>query len=331
MATAKLKTWSALSESKRMPTEYEIVTHRLHYHTKLGFEVDPDAPVARWYRKHRDEGALQADDWDRFRDPHQMIYRKYTELQDDRETFIDVLLDEAELREDHKKLDSQWVNCLAEVLTPFRYPGHGFQMVAAYGAQMAPSSYITNCFEFEAGDEMRRIQRIAYRTKQLDLFFPSYGFGTNDRDRWENGTIWQPLRETVEKLLIEYDWGKSFVAYNLVVKPYVDELFLVHFADLCRMNDDHVHVEMLGNFYLDSLRNQDWTVALAQFAGNRNAENLSVISDTIRLWKPTAQRAIEAFRSVFEDMAPVKLRFDDVLSDIHQTVSALWARAGVQV
>ncbi|CAB3393609.1 toluene monooxygenase [Kyrpidia spormannii] len=331
MAVPKLKTWSALSHTKRMPTEYEIVTHRLHYHTKLGFEVDPDAPVAKWYRKYRDEAALQASDWDQFRDPHQMIYRKYTELQDDRETFIDVLLDEAELREDHTKLNSQWIECLAQMFTPFRYPGHGFQMLAAYGAQMAPSSYITNCFEFEAGDEMRRVQRIAYRTKQLDSYFPSYGFGTNDRKIWENAPIWQPLREAVEKLLIEYDWSKSFIAYNLVVKPYVDELVLVHFADLCRLNDDHVHVEMLGNFYLDSLRNQDWTIALTQFAIEQNPGNLSVITETIRRWKPLAEQATKAFRPVFEDMSPVNLAFDSVFEDINHTVSDLWRGAGVKI
>jgi len=40
-------------------------------------------------------------------------------------------------------------------------------MRAAYVAQMAPSSRITNCASFQTGDEMRRVQRIAYRTVQL--------------------------------------------------------------------------------------------------------------------------------------------------------------------
>ncbi len=40
-------------------------------------------------------------------------------------------------------------------------------MRAAYVAQMAPSSRITNCASFQTGGEMRRVQRIAYRTVQL--------------------------------------------------------------------------------------------------------------------------------------------------------------------
>ena len=53
------------------------------------------------------------------------------------------------------------------LVCPFRFPTHGLQMLASYIAQMAPASRITNCASFQAGDELRRQQRIAYRTAQL--------------------------------------------------------------------------------------------------------------------------------------------------------------------
>ena len=56
---------------------------------------------------------------------------------------------------------------LRQAFTPSRYLAHGLQMLASYVAQLAPASRITNCAAFQAADEVRRLQRIAYRTAQL--------------------------------------------------------------------------------------------------------------------------------------------------------------------
>ena len=54
--------------------------------------------------------------------------------------------------------------------------------------------------------------------------------GVDSRTLWQMDTLWQPLREVVEKLLITYDWAESFVGLNLVLKPLVDELFMKHLS-----------------------------------------------------------------------------------------------------
>jgi hypothetical protein len=58
-------------------------------------------------------------------------------------------------------------------------------MMSAYLQQLAPSSYIGNCSAFQTADQLRRIQRVAYRTKQLDLAYPARLFGKTERREWE--------------------------------------------------------------------------------------------------------------------------------------------------
>ena len=44
-----LKTWSHLSGNRRRPSEYEVVSTRLHYHQldpEKPWELDPDIPMA---------------------------------------------------------------------------------------------------------------------------------------------------------------------------------------------------------------------------------------------------------------------------------------------
>ena len=65
------------------------------------------------------------------------------------------------------ELSDAWVNFVDRWYAPLRFPAHGLQMLAAYVAQMAPASRVTNCAAFQAADELRRLQRVAYRTAQL--------------------------------------------------------------------------------------------------------------------------------------------------------------------
>ena len=96
-------------------------------------------------------------------------------------------------------------------------------MVASYIGQMTPSGRIVITATLQAGDEMRRVRRTAYRVRQLQQLYR--GFAIDSKALWQTDTLWQPLRIAIEKLLITYDWGESFVALNLVLKPLMDEVF----------------------------------------------------------------------------------------------------------
>jgi toluene monooxygenase system protein E len=265
--TRPRKTWSRYAE-RRIPTEYEFVSHDLHWHYKPGqtpWEMSPDHVWNRWYTEYRNESPLTCSDWNRFRDPDTLVYRTYVRLQDEAETYIDGAIDDCESRDCYARLPGAWVAALQQGYTPFRYVGHALLMSATYLMSMAPSSYISNAAAFQAGDELRRIQRIAYQTCQLGRHYPAMGFG-DDRGRWEEGASWQPLREVLERLLAERDWGKVFAQLNFVVKPAVDAVFNGRLAVAAAASGDDLTALMHRNLQLDSARSGRWSAALARVA-----------------------------------------------------------------
>jgi toluene monooxygenase system protein E len=262
------KTWSLLSDVRKKPTEYEVVTAKLHFHygrQPSPFELDPNTPINAWYLEYREGSPLQTDDWEGFRDPHLLTYRVYVQRQAEREAYLDNLVDEFERHNHDASLQVDWVQVLDRLYLPARFPIHTLRMTALYMAQMAPSSFMTNAAYFQAADELRRIQWTAYRAKSLSLdHYAELASSEHTRQRWEEDAAWQPLREAVEKMLITYDWGEAFVALNLAVKPVFDEVFNVQLAELARANEDDLLALMLDDFALDSQRSHDWSEALVK-------------------------------------------------------------------
>lgn len=291
----RAKTWSRLGNLGRVPSEYEIVTHGMNHTARgdggLPLEMGESRQGNQWILKHRDHVPLQAEDWNRFRDPHQVTYRLYNRMQDEAETFVDRVLEDYE---GSKELGDAWLTGLGTLLTPQRYPVHGLQMLATYISQMGPSTYVSNCASFQAADELRRVQRIAYRTKQLQLAHPSREYGSAERRIWEQESQWQRIREAIERALVAYDWDECFVATNLVVKPVFDELFLRELAGAARHQGDEVDALLLENLYRDSSRSRDWSQALSIYAIEQRAENREVLRSYVDRWVDLAEAMVQS-------------------------------------
>ncbi|GAX91281.1 aromatic/alkene monooxygenase hydroxylase subunit beta [Effusibacillus lacus] len=296
------KAWSMWSE-RRIPSEYEAVSHRLHFHFRRSpapFELDPDIPLNRWYKQYREGSQFQVEDWEGFRDPDRLTYRDYVQLQKEREVYLDNLIDEFERQDHYANLSRPWVDLLEQLYIPSRFSGHVLQMVALYMAQMAPSSYITNAGYFQGADEMRRVQRCAYLAKALSLDHgESLADSQRTREIWEDDPHWQPLREVLEKLLIAYDWGESFAALNLVVKPVYDSLFNDQFANLARHNGDTLLALLHDDFTLDSQRSRRWALDLVNYAVEREPGHRKLLKKWVEIWSEPAYRAVEGLAPLF--------------------------------
>jgi toluene monooxygenase system protein E len=250
-------------------------------------ELSPDAHGNVWLKKHRDGMRLSVSDWDAFRDPEQLTYRKYVKSQDDNETYIDGVLREfAEIHEQSHLPAAP--DFLQTCLTPTRYLVHGLQMMSAYLQQLAPSSYIGNCSAFQTADQLRRVQRVAYRTKQLDLAYPARSFGKTERREWEGRREWQGMRKAIERLLVTFDWDDAFVGLNLVVKPLADEITLRQFAIVARDLDADLDALIADNLFLDAKRSRQWSAALCQFVIAASPGNREHLGALFAKWRPLA-------------------------------------------
>ena len=294
LRSRRVKTWSSFGSLGRKPNEYEIVTHGMN-HTigATPLEMGPEVHGNRWLLEHRDGIALKASRLDAFRDPDRMTYRKYTQAMDEQETYVDGLLQHyGEVQHSDRALSPAALELLAVGMTPTRYLGHGLQMVSAYVQQLAHSSYLANCAAFQTADQLRRVQRVAYRTRQLADAYPDRGFGTAERRCWEGDADWQACREAIETLLVAFDWDQAFVGLNLVIKPVADELFLKVFAGLVREHGDELDALISENLYLDALRSRRWTVDACKALIAADAGNADVLHKCVSQWRPLGEGMI---------------------------------------
>jgi toluene monooxygenase system protein E len=301
-AARRLRTWSISDTGRRRPSEYEIVTRNFHYHfgrQPAPFDLDPGSAINQWYLKYREGSPLAADSWEGFEDPAQLNYRRYIALQHDREVYAEGVVDSFEALDHDAGLDPAWAGVLARVYLPARYAFHVLQITSLYVGQLGPSAAITNASFFQAADELRALQWIAYRAKSLSL---THGASLADsavaRSIWEDDPAWQPAREVLERLLLAYDWGEAFAALNLAVKPVLDAFFKELLAEVAQAHGDSLTAQLLRESGVDSARSKAWTSALVTYAVAQRAGNQSVLDKWTEKWRPPAERATDALKEV---------------------------------
>jgi toluene monooxygenase system protein E len=326
----KTKTWSRFGNLGRKPNEYEVVTHDMNHTISFGTPLEMGAEVHGnvWLKRHRDDIPLKVADWNGFRDPDQMTYRKYTTVQDQQETYVDGLLAEFTSKNSDGALRPAAVDLLASVFAPSRYLGHGLQMLSAYVQQLAPSSYIANAATFQTADQLRRVQITAYRTRQLSETFQDRHFGQAERAIWETSAAWQPLREILEKLLVAYDWHEAFVGTQLVVKPIADRITLHHFANLARVQGDELDALIADNLNRDAARSRRWTAACTRFLIAGGESNRAVLRETLARWRGLGDAAIAGGAALLAACPGADARAID--SDVRADWTALIAECGLE-
>ena len=306
-----LKTWSHLANRRRRPTEYETVSTNLLWSTS-----NPDAPwtmgagiaMSKWYKKYRNNSPLKAADWDGFRDPDQLIYRNYTLIQDGQEAFVDGLIEDYSRNEHDVSMPDGWTELLSGLYTPARYLMHAVQMSSNYLVALSPASAISNCFMFQAGDHLRWLSRVSYRTAELRIAKPHQGFVEAERHHWEQSPEWQGYRELAEKVLVAWDWAEQFVALNLVLKPAIDSGFIGALGQAARRSEDTLTGLLLDAQLIDSERCRRFTTALVKFALESEAQNAVVIQSWIDKWNPLGEAAIAKFCAGLPDADELRNR-----------------------
>jgi toluene monooxygenase system protein E len=246
--------------------------------------------------------------------------------QDDSETYLDAILQEFDVIGGADRAPDFLQTCL----TPSRYLAHGLQMISAYLQQLAPSTYVGNCAAFQTGDHLRRVQRVAYRTRQLDRAYPERSFGKTEREAWEELPEWQGLRKGIERLLVSFDWDDAFVGLNVVVKPLADEITLRQFAVLARHLGADLDALIADNLFLDAERSRRWTVALTRFAIAANGSNREHLQALVARWRPLADEMVETGSRLLGRFPPGSNTADQVAKAVAGAWRSFLAEAGLQ-
>ena len=299
------KTYTRFATGRRMPSEYEIVSSDLHYNYPDRFELD-DNPVAQlvppasrgFAAALRRLGSVQRSS------PHHVprLQRAPGPERGGRRRSV--------TRDRRDRIRQRPVRRLGCV------PGSLVRAAAISRSRTAdarrvhrparPASRITNCAAFQAADEIRRLQRTAYRTAQLASHRSGIDTAAH-RHAWETAAELQPLREFVERALVTYDWGESLVATNAVLKPHLDRFINQVLAGaLAAANGDPILQSIHFSLDEDARWHRQWTKAVLDVAIGDTETNASVISGWVDRWRPLATASIEAFAAVVAQ-APVPL------------------------
>ena len=332
--TPRRRTWSDFGDVRRMPSEYEIVTHCTNWTVRKGrtsaLEVHPTSVANLWFLTFRDRSPLQVGDWNGFRDPDEVTYRRYVTMQDEQETIVANLLEEY-ANAGHDMMHSPaWRACLAKLFAPTRYSAHAMQMVYSYLAHMAPSSYISNCAAFAAADMLRRVSLMAYRTRELQKTWPTEGFGVAERAIWETESDWQETRKALELSLVAYDWAECFCAVNLVLRPSIEDVLNRQLGEISRRNGDEQTWLLLSNLSFDSERCNRWSTALAKFAIDQRPVNRDVFERWIAKWAPRADAAVAGLANLMCGMARNAVAPSEIVSGARSKRESLLRLSGIR-
>lgn len=289
------RTFSAFGDVRKMPSEYEIVTHAQNWTTRSNrpsaFEQNPSSAPNLWFLTYRENSPLKVDDWERYRDPDAQTYKTYVNLQAQAESKVHGALEAHAGADADAQLPAGSVTLLAHLYTPARYLHHGCQQIEAYVGYMAPTSYVTNAAAFSTADFLRRVTTIAYRTRELQLAHPDSGIGRGERALWESHPAWQPTRKAIEHALVAYDWAEAFTALNLVLAPTLDDVLHAQFKDVAKRGGDDLSWLLATFLQEDCDRRSRWSGALASFAIEERAANADVLRKWIDRWSPAADEA----------------------------------------
>lgn len=292
-----LKTWSHLQKRRRKPSEYEIVSTNLLWHTdnpEQPWDVAHTGPMADHYRRYRNQSPITHSDWDGFRDPDELVYRTYNILQDGQESYVEGLLDQHNAEGHDKGLSPEWVATLAQLYTPSRYLLHTLQMASAYLVHISPASTISNCAAFQAADQLRWLTNVGYRTAELGTSHPGAGFGERERSHWEDLPAWQGFRELMERQLTTFDWAEAFVALNVVAKPAAEEVVFRQLGVSARRHGDTLLGLLSEAALRDTERSRRWTEALVTHMSQEEA-NVPKLTEWVGKWQPLAETAVRAY------------------------------------
>jgi toluene monooxygenase system protein E len=325
------RTFSAFGDVRRMPSEYEVVTHAQNWTTRsnrlAALEQNPSSPANLWFLTYRENSPLKAEDWEQFRDPDALTYRAYVSLQAEAEAKTGGALEEYAATAADRALSAGQLALLGTMFTPSRYLVHGCQQIEAYIGYMAPTSYITNAAGFAAADFLRRVTLIAYRTRELQLAHPRSGMGEAERRIWETDESWQPARRAVEKALIAYDWGEAFTALNLVLAPTLDDVLIRQFREVSRDNGDQLSWLLSSFLQADNDRRNRWSAALVSFCVRQQPSSADALQRWIRRWAPIADEAAAGLGRLLETRPERGRDAGEVVAGARAAREAFHARA----
>ena len=309
---------------KRPPSEYEEIT--VFYSTwgipyladqttspivsPIPFHMNPDyTPIHGFMKEHT---AWKHTGWENFRDPHQVYYKTYNEMQWEAERSVNDVLSTARSLGTFNHLDTRYAAFLTRILPPQRYCTWSVVKALFYVGNRVPSSPINACVVFQLADGLREVQRCITWSEEI------HASAEQAKHAWLTDSAWQPLREYSERLMALQDWGEILVVSNAILAPLLHALFNVLVANIAISFGDLATAHLLRSLAEDQRRRRDWTNALLAFIQEdtaHGAENRAINQTWVNNWAPLAARATRVLLPLFAEFVDTQALQHELFED----------------
>jgi hypothetical protein len=313
--------FSYFKPAGRRPTQYEEVTLHTQWSPKnfatQGWFSPSSSGRPMW---SEDSTLLRATDWWAYRDPGQVWFRPYVELQAGQEEAIELAVEGAKQSGLFADFTPAWRGILASYYAAYRYVEYGLFLSFCYAQREALSDVVATPLVFEGLDKDRHAQAIALYCMDLEESLP--GFSDAGAEQvWLTDPIYQPSREYIERLLACRDWGEITIAVNLIFEPLVAAMFGREFLSrFAARHGDSVTPVILETAEADRRRNRAATLELVRCLLREDPANAAVFEQWLTKWTPLALRAAHALTPLFGMTEEQPIGF----AQAWQRVSAGW-------
>src|SRR6185436_6605532 len=147
------RTFEHLQDRRRRPNAYDEITAFVQWGETFRGKFPSMPSEGAYYHFPEDyklgywdpgKTAWASEDWEAFRDPHQLTYRTYHEVQSEREKALSAVLDAARHTRALTEMDAVWLETLRGFFGTLRFAEWGVSMTCQYVARFATSASITN-------------------------------------------------------------------------------------------------------------------------------------------------------------------------------------------
>jgi propane 2-monooxygenase small subunit len=322
------RTYNYFKPQRLRATTYEDVTvdvqpdpaRHLTQGWVYGFAKGPGGYPTEWT-------AAKSSDWHWFRDPNQeweqTIYKNNARLVRQVEQNIANARSEGAF----ERWSPSWTKIVAHHVGAWMHPEHGLGMHVFVPAQRdAPTNMINNAISVNSMHKLRIAQDLALYNLEVSEARSDFS-GQAHLEAWNSDPIWQPARETVERLTAVRDWLEAVVAANFAFEPLVGELFRSGFViSNAAANGDFVTPSVMGVAESDFDRDLAYTTDLVsglthdEQHGEANRELFGRwLSEPIAL----SLRAARALAPIWSEAERAPVSFEDTLTRARERVRGI--------
>lgn len=247
---------------------------------------DPEREI---YDKRRT--AVAMEDWYAFRDPRQYYYGAYTIARSRQQETMEKNIEFVSRRGLLGSLDQSAKDAIAAVMIPLRHVEWAANTNNCYVTAYGWGTAITQATMYHGMDRLGLAQYLSRVGLLLDD-----NQGTSllrGKEAWLDAPQWQPLRRTVESMLVVRDWFETFVAQNLVLDGLLYPLVYRH-IDAALSERYGPGLGMLYEFaiaWFDETRR--WVDATIKTALSESDHNAQTLTSWTEKWSALAQNALQ--------------------------------------